>query len=280
MDANTENQDLLNQIQELKDQNLALQRENQSLSVRALKVYEENTMIKANPAIAAMKAEMDYHLAMADRFIKSKAFKFDNAEQAYTVMKAGKEMGMSEVESLNALYIVNGSINFWGDAMVSRLTKHGYQIEYLDETDRSVTVRVTKDDEVYTERVNDTDQILQRLKAMGFAKKNKMRFHGIRMIASFHLAHLFASVSDLFTEQYAEVEPQLKRLNGKSDLKEINEAKENERILEHIRNATDTFQLAQVEYHLDTDEQKEAFAKRLKEIEENLDFVPIKELEQ
>lgn len=279
MDAIT-NQDLTKEVQDLKDQIVALQRENQSLSVRALKVYEENTMIKSNPAIAAMKAEMDYHLAMADRFIKSKAFKFDNAEQAYTVMKAGKEMGMSEVESLNALYIVNGSINFWGDAMISRLTKHGYAIEYADETDRSVTVRVTKGDEVYTERVNDTDQILQRSKAMGFAKKNKMRFHGIRMIASFHLAHLFSSVSDFFTEQYHEVAPSLKQLNGKSDAKQINIDKENLRILEHIRNSKDTFELAQVEYHLDTDQQKEAFAKRLKEIEQHLDFVPVKELEQ
>jgi flagellar motility protein MotE (MotC chaperone) len=128
--------------------------------------------------------------------------------------------------------------------------------------------------------VNDTDQILQRSKAMGFAKKNKMRFHGIRMIASFHLAHLFSSVSDFFTEQYHEVAPTLKQLNGKSDVKEINLQKENERIMDHIRNSKDTFELAQVEYHLDTDEQKEAFAQRLKEIEQHLDFVPVKEMEQ
>lgn len=206
---NQETQALIHQ----KDQQIiSLEKEIISMKSKALRVYEENEMIKSNPTVAAMKAEMDYHLSVADRFIKGKAFKCENAEQAYTIIMAGKELGLGPVESMNALYIVNGSINPHGKFMVSRLTDKGYKIEYLEESDSGVTVKVTSQDgkHVISERVTDKDQILQKSRAMGFAKKNKMRFHGIRMVINFHLAHLFGSVSDMFVEQYREEEDSIK----------------------------------------------------------------------
>jgi len=199
------------EISELKNELLAAKNEIVGMKSRSLKVYEENNQLKASPAVAAQKADMEYMLSMADRFIRSGAFKVANAEQAYTIMKAGREMGLSEVESLNALYIVNGTINPYGKHMVAMITKLGYRLEYLDETEKSVKVRCYNDKGFdITETVKDTDQVLLKSKAMSFAKKNKMRFHGIRMIINFHLAHHFGSVSDMMAEDFNEVADTIK----------------------------------------------------------------------
>src|SRR5680860_543132 len=177
-----------------------------SLTSRALKVHQKNEMLVSDPAIAAKMAEMDYQLAIARQFIKSGAFPKMNPEQAFTIMRAGSEMGMSEIESLNSLYVVNGSIEPYGKAMVAILKNNGWNISYNDETQSQVTVTAKKGDESITEVVTDKDQIIQRSKAAGFAKKNKMRFHGVRMILNFHLAHLIRSTSDLFDGQYHQYE--------------------------------------------------------------------------
>ena len=55
-----------------------------------------------------------------------------------------------------------------------------------------------------SETATDKDQILQRSKAMGFAKKNKLRWHALGMIQSFHLPHLFTSVSNNFDTAFHE----------------------------------------------------------------------------
>lgn len=198
------------EIDKLKSELIEKERELTSMRSRAVKVYEENALMKSNDKTAAQRADMQYMLDMADRFIKSGAFNVKNAEQAYTIMKAGREMGLGEVESLNALYIVNGTINFYGKHMLARLTKFGYRTQFLDETANGVTVRVYNEDKSFdvTEKVTDRDQILLKSKAMTFAKKNKMRYHGIRMIINFHLAHHFGSVSDLLEEDYRAAEEQ------------------------------------------------------------------------
>ena len=187
---------------------LKLQTGFKALELRALKVYEENKMLKAAPEFAQQQAKMDFYLKMAHKFIASKAFKCETPEQAYVIMQAGSEMGMEPIEAMQALYIVNGKLDFYGDKMVARLTKKGYKIEYLNESKDSVTVRVFNEKEGFdvSETVNSNDQILQRSKAYGFAAKNKMRFHGLRLFKSFHLPHLFGSTTDEFTPDFTEWE--------------------------------------------------------------------------
>lgn len=193
-------------IAELNEANATINEKDKSiisLKAKALQVHEENTMLKSSPELAREMSLMDYQLRVAQKFIDSGAFKAKNAEQAYVMIKAGAEMGMSEVESMQALYCVNGAVKFYGDKMSARLTKKGYKFEFLNETENGVDVRCYHEngfDE--TEFVKDTDQILKGTKAMGFAKKNKMRFHGVRMIASFHLPHLFGSVEDEFSSEF------------------------------------------------------------------------------
>jgi len=181
-----------------------------TIKTRALNVHEKNRLYEADPELAAEMARMEFQMNLADRFIKSGAFKAANKEQAFVVIKSGAEMGMKPVEAMQALYCVNGSVRFYGDKMLARITKAGYKTEYLNETAKGVDVRVFHPSEDIdfdvTETVKDTDQILQRSKAAGFAKKNKMRFHGIRMIASFHLPHLFGSVADEFSNDFHEYE--------------------------------------------------------------------------
>jgi len=176
--------------------------------------------IKSN-VVAVKRDELNLFVDMAQRFAKAGAFPSKSPEQLFVLMKAGQEMGMSEVESLNSLYIVNGKIEPYGKAMVAMLTEEGYQLSYEDETDTEVTVVATKDKHVIRETVKDTDQIIVNSRATKFSKKNKMRFHGIRMILNFHLAHLIRSTADLFEvdavnhkngtqdAEYEEVKPEM-----------------------------------------------------------------------
>lgn len=143
------------------------------------------------------KEEMNLFHSMATQFAKAGAFPNKTPEHLFVLMKAGQEMGMSEVESLNGLYISKGKVEPYGKALVALMTREGFQMSYEDETDTGVTVIAKKGDHVIKETVKANDPILQRSNAMKISKKHKMRYHGIRMILNFHLAHLIGSVSDI-----------------------------------------------------------------------------------
>lgn len=232
-----------------RDENSRLQNEILATKARTLRVYEDNEMMKAAPAIAAKMAEMKFELAMADQFIKSGAFpKGMTAEQAYTVIRAGAEMGMKPLEAMNTLYIVNGAIKPYGKNMIARLTGQGYKIEYTAESENGVTVTVrTPEGETFTEIVTKNDKVLKNSKAMGFSDKNKMRFHGVRMILDFHLPHLFGSVSDLFQDEAVEFDQTQKDAR---DIAKVEDRKQRQRILDHIDSAKTMEQLEQVRDHI------------------------------
>ena len=83
---------------EAKAELLKVKNSNASLTIKALKVHEENQMYKASPQLAEQMAEMDFQLKMDERFIDSKDLKATNPEQAYVMIKAGAEMGLKPVE--------------------------------------------------------------------------------------------------------------------------------------------------------------------------------------
>lgn len=208
--SNAELQQMLND--KLTELNLATEElnkvtlEKNQLITRSLQVHEKNKMYEASPRLAQQMAEMDFHLKMAERFIASGAFKAKNAEQAYVIIKAGAEMGMQPVEAMQALYCISGSIKFYGDKMVARITNAGYKIKYLEESKQGVTVHITNEELGFDEKetVLRTDEVFQKSTAVKFAAKNKMRFHAIRMFASFHLPHLFGSAADEFSGDFEE----------------------------------------------------------------------------
>lgn len=233
-----------------RDENSRLQSEILATKARTLRVYEDNEMMKAAPAIAAKMAEMKFELAMADQFIKSGAFpKGMTAEQAYTVIRAGAEMGMQPLEAMNTLYIVNGAIKPYGQNMVGRLTSRGYKVEYLDESENGVTVRVTtpEGDQTFTEVVRKTDKVLQGSKAMGFSPQNKMRYQGVRMVIAFHVPHVFGSIADLFQDEAIEFDQTQKDAR---DIAKVEDRKQRQRILDHIEGAKTIEQLEQVRDHI------------------------------
>lgn len=155
----------------------------------------ERLMDMSTAGMAEQSADLNFQLKMARQLIASKAFPNMTPEQAFVILQAGKEMGMQPMESIKKLYIVNGAVGFHGSGMVSQLTSKGALIEYVNETENKVTARVYYEGNVYEETATDKDQILLKSKAMTFAKKNKLRYHAIRMILSFHLPHLAGSVS-------------------------------------------------------------------------------------
>lgn len=186
--------------------NTELKEEIADLKIRSLEVYEQNNILKHSPEVAKKMAIMEYDLKIAEKFSRSKAFPDAAPEQIYTLIKAGEEMNLSPIVSLNMLYVVNGHIGPYGDKMLGYILSKGYRVKYTEESDEGVTVEIYKIGESYIEKASIDDEVLKKSKAIKFAAKHKLRFHAIRMIASFHLPHLFMGCSDGFSEDYKEYE--------------------------------------------------------------------------
>lgn len=193
-----------------------------------LKLKTELTEWKSEK-LAEANIELNTMLKMAKQLIASKAFPNMTAEQAFVVIKAGKELGMSEIQALNDLYIVNGRIGFHSKGLIGRLTSQGCKFTYTDETKNGVLVTCYYKDEVFKQEVTDKDHLLINSKAMRIAPQNKMRFHGVRMIATFHLAHLLGSLSAWDIDDYeANNKNALKPDNFETILLEIEQCKTKE----------------------------------------------------
>ena len=187
---------------------------------KAVMIKEKMTELEQFPEIAKMNAMLDYELKMARQFIASGAFPGKTPEQAYVIINAGKVLGLQPMQALGQLYVVNGNIGFWGAGLVAQLAKHGVKFTYENETANGVTVKAIYQGETYSEIVKDSDQILTKSKAMTFAKKNKMRFHGVRMIANFYLAHLLNGIS-VWEPDDIEASKELQKGEEYFDLKEM-----------------------------------------------------------
>lgn len=139
----------------------------------------KKTATQDSEAIAAKQKELDHKIATVDAYKKAMAVRtnfmnpdvwtqirsmskiffesralpktIQNEPQLVMMLQAGYEMGMTPVESLHSLYMVNGTINVYGKAVTRRIREHGWRIEYKDESDESCTATVSRDDESYTE---------------------------------------------------------------------------------------------------------------------------------
>lgn len=200
---------------------------------KAVTIKEKMTELEQFPEIAKMNALLEYELKMANQFIKSGAFPGKTPEQAYVIIKAGEVLGLQPMQALGQLYVVNGNIGFWGAGLVAQLAKHGVKLSYENETENGVTVVAKFQDQTFTETVKVTDQILTKSKAMSFAKKNKMRFHGVRMIANFYLAHLLNGIS-VWEPDDIEASKELQKGDEYFDIKEMIENAETLDQLEQI----------------------------------------------
>lgn len=217
----TEEQLVTQQIILEKDQKIAqLEKEKASLTNRSLAVHQKNEMLMSSEDVQQKMAMLEYEdkkinmqLKRAAQFAASKAFPTATPEQCLVLMQAGEEMGLSPIVSMNLLYVVNGHINPYGDKMLGYILSKGYKVEYKDEVtnhqnkneESKVTVRIYNETESYEETASSKDQIIIKSLVKGaasFALKNKLRFHAIRMIASFHLPHLFMGCGDNFSPDF------------------------------------------------------------------------------
>lgn len=82
-------------------------------------------------------------MALGEVFAASGIFKdIKTAAQAVVKILAGKELGLTPIESMNSLYIVNDKIAVLASTIAARVKKSGkydYKINKLDETECSIT---------------------------------------------------------------------------------------------------------------------------------------------
>jgi len=97
---------------------------------------EEN---KSLQALEILKEPM----ALGEVFAASGIFKdIKTAAQAVVKILAGKELGLSPIEAMNSLYIVNDKIAVLTNTIASRIKKSGkydYAIDKLDEKECTIT---------------------------------------------------------------------------------------------------------------------------------------------
>lgn len=149
--------------------------------------------------------------------IMAKAFKnsgalpssIQNEYQLIMVMQAGFEMGMKPIESIKSLYIVNGSITIYAEALTRRLNEWGFNIEYKDEKDECtaiITHPKTQQEikETYTfEQAVDSGYTLDRkgnLKVGWKPGENrlvKLRYGALRRAIKTRIAYVMGSASDI-----------------------------------------------------------------------------------
>jgi hypothetical protein len=234
---------------------IALKNQMADLRLKTAAVHEENQLMQVSPEYAAISGEMKAQLAMARQFSASKAFPKLNPEQIYVLMKAGSEMGMKPMESLNSLYVINGKIEPYGKAMPTLLTKNGYTPSYSNETPEGCVVTVTKGDVKIVEVVNKRD-LTKLTGAYSISPKNKLRFHGLRMVLNFHLPHLISGCADLFDSSVVE---------GKesNSIAGVDSRKQNNRVLEHIEKSKTVADLRRVGKMVDECELREEYDSKM-----------------
>lgn len=233
-------------IEELNETILEKEKQIVRSEAKALSYREKLDLIEIDPETAKLGAKLEYELKVARTFIQSGAFQKISPEQAYVLMKAGGEMNLSPVQSMSDLYIVNGIVGFHGKGLTSRLTSQGVKFKYEDESEKGVTVIATYDGETFKEIVKSTDAILLKSNAMKISPKNKMRFHGMRMIANFYLAHLLGAAAvwdqdDMEAakllekgDEYAELKFKIESCKTLPELEKVQE--ENKKILTSPKN--------------------------------------------
>lgn len=153
-------------------------------------------------------------MVMSKHFAASKALPvgFDNEFKVLVALQAGQEMGMKPFETLQSLYFVNGSLNIWGKATVLRLRRHGWKIEYTNESDKAVTSTVSKGKEQYTdtytfddaEKSGYTRDKYKSLKVgwrEGLNRKLKLRYGVLSLIIKSYLPEVLGSANNIVEVQ-------------------------------------------------------------------------------
>lgn len=129
-------------------------------------------------------------------------------EQLLVKLQAGHELGLTPIESLNSLYIVNGRVTLWGSALLKRLRVFGWSVQYKDESQDACTVIATKGEETIedTFKYEDAKQSGYTHDSYGKIKvgwregqnrKLKLRYGAISQLAKTYLPEVLGGITGL-----------------------------------------------------------------------------------
>lgn len=172
---------------------------------------------------------------------KSLPSTFTNIQQVQMALMAGREMGMTTMESLNDLYFVGGKLQIYGKATPAALRRAGWQIKFEDTEDAcTATIKNAKTGEEITDTFTLKDAELS-----GFVKdkygnvkigwqpganrKRKLRYAVLSQIIHTFVPEVLGSVAGIgeYSDDYLEAE--------KLD-KEYREIETKEKQAEKLRN--------------------------------------------
>lgn len=180
-----------------------LTRQDQSTIIKRIRTEQTSVL---NPV------EYEQMKMLARDFIESGSVPkcFENASQILMALQSGREMGMTPVESMQSLYIVNGMLNIWGKAVPRRLREHGYMLNYTDESPESCTVVVKSrdDSEMYTETLTFreaqdsgyTTDNYGKLKIgwkLGVNRKLKLRYGVLSILIKTYLPEVLGATANI-----------------------------------------------------------------------------------
>lgn len=160
---------------------------------------------------------------IAKDMIESKSLpqSFTNVAQIQMALMAGREMGMTTMESLNDLYFVGGKLQIYGKATPAALRRAGWRIKKFDETEDSCTATVynPKTDEEITDTftfkdaelsgfVKDSRGQIKMGWKPGANRKRKLRYAVLSQIIHTYLPEVLGSVAGIgdYSEDYMDAE--------------------------------------------------------------------------
>lgn len=182
----------------------------------AMTMKTQKTSVMDPVAYAQMKQ-------IAQDMVASKSLPstFTNAAQVQMALMAGKEMGMTTMESLNDLYFVGGKLQIYGKATPAALRRAGWRIREFDETDESCTATVWNPQT--NEEIKDTFTF-RDAELSGFTKdsrgqlkmgwkpganrKRKLRYAVLSQIIHTYLPEVLGSVAGIgdYSEDYLDAQ--------------------------------------------------------------------------
>lgn len=147
----------------------------------------------------------------------------DTAQKMMVILQAGREAMLSPIESLNSLYIVNGKVAMYGDAVPLQIMRAGHQIKWGICNHETATVTIRRGD---TGEEMTTTFTMQMARERGYTKneiyqkypENMLKWRALSMTAKFICPDALHGIG-IKEEMEAEVIREGGKFEGSTDAK-------------------------------------------------------------
>lgn len=151
--------------------------------------------------------QLSQALRIAEQFFIANCFSSDvkNPAQAFVKIQAGAEMGMSPMQAMGSLVIINGKVTLWGAALTQRLREHGWKIFYNSpsgDPKKDITATIEKGGEKYEYTVDIMDNVIQSGQAWKKDPASKLKYHCLARLIRFYVPEVMGVVR--YTAEEAE----------------------------------------------------------------------------